>query len=314
MLAEFVTDDRSWTRDSLSAVSPIRFSESCLKRLLGFVQDHSVTSEVITDMVVVPSLSDCHEGVARALDALETGPGFELLEGSPVEESSVHDLTMIYWSMGQLLGEPFGQNVRGTLLYDVRDEGDKVASGARFSTTKAATSFHTDASFHPRPPDYAGLLCLRVAKRGGTSQLASAYSIHNRLMATEPDLLRVLYDSFVFDRRGEYEPGDSATSEASVFSWDGAELTVRYLDLYIREGHRLAERRLTKEQQSALRAIENLCSDPALQVECGLEPGQMLVVNNHWIMHNRTSFEDHHDPTLRRHLLRLWLSRRRVQP
>ena len=229
MLAEFVTDDCSWTRDSLSAVSPIRFSESCLKRLLGFVQDHSVTSEVITDMVVVPSL-------------------------------------------------------------------------------------HTDASFHPRPPDYAGLLCLRVAKRGGTSQLASAYSIHNRLMATEPDLLRVLYDSFVFDRRGEYEPGDSATSEASVFSWDGAELTVRYLDLYIREGHRLAERRLTKEQQSALRAIENLCSDPALQVEFGLGPGQMLFVNNHWILHNRTSFEDHHDPTLRRHLLRLWLSRRPVQP
>ena len=197
-------------------------------------------------------------------------------------------------------------------LFDVRDEGGEVANGARFSTTKAETSFHTDASFHPRLPDYAGLLCLRVAKRGGSSQLVSAYSIHNRLLATQPDLLGVLYQSFLFDRRGEHEQGDSSTSEAPVFSWDGAELTVRYLDLYIREGHRLAGRSLTEEQQSALRAMENLCSDPALQFELGLEPGQMLFVNNRWLLHNRTSFEDHRDPTLRRHLVRLWLSRRQT--
>ena len=140
----------------------------------------------------------------------------------------------------------------------------------------------------------------------------SAYSIHNRLLATQPDLLGVLYQSFLFDRRGEHEQGDSSTSEAPVFSWDGAELTVRYLDLYIREGHRLAGRSLTEEQQSALRAMENLCSDPALQFELGLEPGQMLFVNNRWLLHNRTSFEDHRDPTLRRHLVRLWLSRRQT--
>lgn len=33
----------------------------------------------------------------------------------------------------------------------------------------------------------------------------------------------------------------------------------------------------------------------------------MLVTNNRWILHNRTAFEDHAEPELRRHYVRLWL-------
>ena len=310
MLTEYVTDDRSWTRDFLKAPGLTRFSERCLKRLAGLGGDSSARSEAITEVVIDPLISDCHSAVTPVLSALESGPGFAVVEGVPTDQSSVHELKLIYWSVGQLFGEPFPQKVRGTLLYDVRDEGDDVASGARFSTTKAESSFHTDASFHPRLPDYVGLLCLRTAKRGGSSQLVSAYSIHNMLLATQPDLLRVLYDPFLFDRRGEHERRESATTEAPMFVWDGAELTVRYLDLYIREGHRLAGRNLTEDQRLALGAMKDLCADSSLQFEFNLEPGQMLFVNNHWILHNRTSFEDHSGPELRRHLMRLWLSRR----
>ena len=49
--------------------------------------------------------------------------------------------------IGQLLGEPIAQNVQGTLLYDVRDSGQDVARGARFSVTNYESSFHTDNSF-----------------------------------------------------------------------------------------------------------------------------------------------------------------------
>ncbi|UCH25841.1 MAG: TauD/TfdA family dioxygenase [Trueperaceae bacterium] len=41
-----------------------------------------------------------------------------------------------------------------------------------------------------------------------------------------------------------------------------------------------------------------------------LEPGQMMFVNNRWILHNRTAFEDFAEPERRRHYVRLWLSRR----
>ena len=50
------------------------------------------------------------------------------------KELSQREAVALYWLYGQLLGEPFAQNVQGTLLYDVRDTGQDVASGARFST------------------------------------------------------------------------------------------------------------------------------------------------------------------------------------
>jgi hypothetical protein len=47
--------------------------------------------------------------------------------------------------IGHLLGRPVEQNVQGTVLYDVRDTGQDVRYGARFSVTNAESSFHTDS-------------------------------------------------------------------------------------------------------------------------------------------------------------------------
>ena len=49
---------------------------------------------------------------------------------------------------------------------------------------------------------------------------------------------------------------------------------------------------------------------PELRAEFALEPGQVYFINNRWILHNRTAFEDHPEPERRRHLVRLWLEGR----
>jgi hypothetical protein len=35
----------------------------------------------------------------------------------------------------------------------------------------------------------------------------------------------------------------------------------------------------------------------------------MFFINNRWLLHNRTAFEDDPEPARRRHLVRLWLRR-----
>src|SRR5205823_5893125 len=67
---------------------------------------------------------------------LETGRGFVVLQGLP-EGYGPQERQAAYWLVGQLLGQPFAQNVQGTLLYDVRDTGQDVRYGARFSVTNA---------------------------------------------------------------------------------------------------------------------------------------------------------------------------------
>jgi hypothetical protein len=39
-----------------------------------------------------------------------------------------------------------------------------------------------------------------------------------------------------------------------------------------------------------------------------LEPGDIQLVHNHTILHDRTAFEDYPEPERKRHLLRLWLA------
>ena len=38
-----------------------------------------------------------------------------------------------------------------------------------------------------------------------------------------------------------------------------------------------------------------------------LERGEAALFNNCAVLHNRTAFEDHDEPHLKRHLMRLWL-------
>src|SRR5262249_35030045 len=84
---------------------------------------------------------------AAARHDLERGRGFVILDRLPLDDYSIHEVTGLYWLIGQYLGEPIEQNVQGALLYDVWDTDQDIASGARFSVTRYESSFHTDNSF-----------------------------------------------------------------------------------------------------------------------------------------------------------------------
>jgi alpha-ketoglutarate-dependent taurine dioxygenase len=242
-------------------------------------------------------------------EALESGRGFAVIEGVPLERYSLAEMQTIYWLVGQFLGNPFTQNVQGTLLYDVRDTGQDLAKGARFSVTNYESSFHTDNSFGETVLDYVGLLCLKTAKVGGLSQIASAYSVHNALLREYPEQLALLYQPFHVDRRGGVTEGQSPTAQIPIFAWDGRELTIRYLRYWIEVGQEKAGQPLTPSQVQALDVLDEVLKRPELRGEFMLKPGDMFFINNRWIFHNRTAFEDYPELERRRHLVRLWLQR-----
>jgi alpha-ketoglutarate-dependent taurine dioxygenase len=61
-------------------------------------------------------------------------------------------------------------------------------------------------------------------------------------------------------------------------------------------------------QLAAMAALDELNNDPDYVLTMDLRPGDMQFLNNHVTMHSRTEYQDHPDPTLRRDLIRLWLS------
>ena len=313
MLTEEVSDARAWRLSTVddTAAWCYPLTENCLsslKRVIGEVQHRY---QAVTEFSYPDSSSDgCGECLQPVLNTLNSGRGFAIVERVPVEQCSVEEALSMYWMIGQFLGIPIEQNIEGTLLYNVRDTGQNVAQGARFSVTNAESSFHNDNSFGNPLPDLVGLLCLHTAKSGGQSQLISGYALHNELLKNHPDVVTTLYQLFCFDRRGQFKVGEPPTSQFPIFQWSMGELTVRYLHYYIQVGHERAGKTLNSDQQKALEVVEELLQRPDFRVGFNLQPGQMLFTNNRWILHNRTAFEDYPDSERRRHYVRLWLQRR----
>jgi alpha-ketoglutarate-dependent taurine dioxygenase len=249
----------------------------------------------------------CEADFQPVLHSLERGRGFAMVTGLPPERYFAADLQILYWLVGQLLGRPAEQNTQGTLLYDVRDTGQDVRSGARFSVTNAESSFHTDNSFGSEVVDYVGLLCLQTARAGGRSQVVSGHAVYRRLLERHPDVLESLGRPFHIDRRGGVAPGEGPTAQFPIVQVDGPELIFRYLRFWIEAGHEKAGKPLTPAQVRALNVLDAVLADPEFRVEFPLNPGEMFFINNRWILHNRTAFEDHPEPQRRRHLVRLWL-------
>jgi alpha-ketoglutarate-dependent taurine dioxygenase len=296
---------QAWRRDTLA---PDSWYETLPDRLLDALTDLQRPPDDPTAVRMPQAVRDlARDALGSAAQALE-GRGFVVIE-APRRGLDDRQLTLLYWLVGQALGTPVVQNVQGTLLYDVRDTGQDVRHGARFSVTSAESSFHTDASFFDNVVDYVGLLCLRPARAGGLSQLVDGRAVYEELSARHPEALAVLAQPFHVDRRGGARPGEAPTALYPVLGRDGAGLVYRYLRYWIEAGHDRAGVPLTAAQRQALEALDGVLAEPALRVEFFLRPGEMFFVNNRWLLHNRTAFDDFDEPQRRRHLVRLWLAR-----
>ena len=189
--------------------------------------------------------------LAPAADALENGRGFAIVDGPAEQSLSLETQLATYWLIGQIFGEPVTQNVEGVRLYDVRDTGQSLSQGARFSVTNYESTFHTDASFEDGVVDYVGLLCVQTAKSGGLSQLVSGISAAAELAQADPAALEVLARPFHVDRRGGVRPGEPPTTQRPVLERRGDEILYRYLRTWIEAGHQKASVPLTSEQVRA---------------------------------------------------------------
>jgi alpha-ketoglutarate-dependent taurine dioxygenase len=304
-------DRRIWSRDTIDPPANWRrqIPQACLAlidpcRTQSSISDRSAWLRELPSSFVEAMRSEL-EPVRKEL---EQGRGFVILTG--LEESwSAKDMEFAYWNLGCGLGTPVAQNVSGVLLYDVRDTGQDVRRGARFSVTNAESSFHTDNSFGEQVADYVGLLCLQPAKAGGLSQMVNGFRVIEELSKRAPEDLAQLQQEFHFDRRGGIGPGEEPTAIFPVLTRNRGAWVCRYLRYWIEAGHEKASQPLTVMQVRALDALDEVLRMPELRVEFELRKGDMYFLNNRWIFHNRTAFEDFAAPERRRHLVRLWLQK-----
>ncbi len=232
------------------------------------------------------------------------GRGFVLIKGLPVESWTRREAAIAFLVIGVQLGALRMQNAAGHLLGHVRDLGRSSDDpNTRIYQTRERQTFHTDSC------DVVGLMCLRTAKSGGLSSLVSSTAIFNEMRRRRPDLLRVLMQPIETDRRGETPAGSKPYFNIPVFNYHAGLVSAIYQRQYIESARRFPEvPPLTPLQIEALDLFDELANDPKLHLLMELEPGDIQLVHNHTILHDRTAFEDFPELERKRHLLRLWLA------
>jgi hypothetical protein len=256
-------------------------------------------------------LGEFGDRLDRVLQALLHGRGFILLRGLPLERYSKQQAALAYLGIGAYLGKFRSQNARGHLLGHVRDTGADISdAGTRYYQTNRQLEFHTDSA------DIVGLLCLRPAKHGGESLIASSVTIYNEMNSQFPELVEALFNPYPTDRRGEVPEGMQAWFDLPVFNWYADQLSTIYVGQYIRTAQASfpAARRLTELEFQAIAKLDELANDPRIHLKMDFRMGDMQFLHNHQILHSRTDFEDWEAPEQRRHLYRLWLAPENARP
>ncbi|KAK3680898.1 hypothetical protein B0T22DRAFT_388678 [Podospora appendiculata] len=240
--------------------------------------------------------------VGIAVD-IHRGKGFAVIRGLDPEAYSAEDNALIFLGISSYIGAKRGrQDEDGNMMMHIRDAKlSKTVQGDRpIRYSSRASTFHTDTF-----SDILALQARSCAAEGGRNILASSSTIYNKLMASYPHLRELLAQPiWPFDSRGK------------LF-----ECSTRPL-LYQHGGHTILNfarepllglsgiprtaglNSLTQVQRDALDVLEQLATEAQLVVDA--QPGDLLFVNNHGLLHSREAFVDTAEATAR-YLVRMWL-------
>ncbi len=246
--------------------------------------------------------------LARIRRELKDGLGLALIRGLPAPDMPEAESAAIFWGIGRHLGEAISNNPDGDLIGHVHDTGKSYDDpNVRGYQTAVTMDYHCDQA------ELVALFCLRTAKEGGLSKVASSVAVYNTLLSLRPDLVEALMQPLCWTKHGEADPAQQPWYESPVFAFKDGLLCTAFGPKHIEKGHALpGAPALTHAQAEGLRLAEEIAEAQHLSME--LRPGDIQILNNEVMLHTRTGFTDWPEPARRRHLWRLWLAAPDIRP
>jgi len=173
--------------------------------------------------------------------------------------------------------------------------------------TREAMDYHCDQS------DIVALICIRSARVGGKSRVASSVAMYNTLLKRYPEYAEALTKPLYWTKHGEHPPGDLPWYQSAVFNFLDGRLCTSFGPKHIIKGHNLPDiPALTDVQREAIDMAEKIAHEQ--RCDMVLEPGDIQFLNNYVALHTRSAYEDFDAPEKRRLLWRLWLMNNDLRP
>jgi hypothetical protein len=250
-------------------------------------------------------------------EELENGRGFGVIRGIPVAKYTEESCKILSWGLCTYLGTIIPQSRQGDWINHVIDLTDVT------STTKPdlvhivnrrelrANHEGGELRWHTDSTDMIALFCLKAARIGGASRLASSAQVHNLILEDNPACLRALYDGYYYlslaDDNHSETPSLSA-ERVPVYRRTGKSVSFYYIPQVVERAIDRAHVSYSAVESEARELIQSAANTNGVPLEFTLEPGDLEVINNRIVMHAREEYEDYPDIDRRRHLLRLWMA------
>ncbi len=238
---------------------------------------------------------------------LKAAPGFVLIKSGAL--FSNEELRYIYAFCCRRLGL---LNNRYGYFFDVVDQGlDYTKQAIPVSKTRASTGYHTDSTAKEYLPDVVGLLCLSPGAIGGDSLLTNAANLYKHLLQNYSYTLEAMQAPII---RDVITPGTENSVEAimqnafPIFSFPNEGFTFRYMRYWIESAYEKTGQNISKELMKGIEETDCYFSSPQNYLQFKLERGDMLLLNNRFICHNRTAFENNALGSTPRTLVRSWIN------
>jgi hypothetical protein len=258
-----------------------------------------VLPEITRERFPLPQLASRLNGVGAQL---QSGRGFALLHGFPVDGYAYADLEKMYWGLCSHIGIGVTQNSEAGFIHYVTDGTLRPNQGTRGVGLPKETVLHVDLS------DVASLLCARQAPDDPPSRVASSTTTYNEILRRRPDLLPRLYAGFEWDRMGEHDAAESATSgyRVPLFSATNGFVSCQYNRHWIASANERNQSPLLKQDIEALDLIDEIAR--ATCFEFPFHQGDIQFCNNYTVMHGRAAHEVVVEEERKRVLLRIWMN------
>ena len=294
----------SWkTPDSIQKLDLSGKSIMALARVASATTDENFFKVRATD------LPECVEVVAEIKKGIFSSSGAVLLHRFPVECYSIAVSRRAAGILSNLISPLMPQDIKGTMLYDLVDDGPDKSNTTRSSITNVEEPFHTDGTWLEEPPHVIGLFCLKQAEHGGFSRMSSIQKTLLALFDEDPsrsDLLTT--HNAYWNKMGQFAGDEQAFSEHPVIEYTGTGTLIRHYADYVRTGHELAGVLINDELSVLLNLIDQRLVDKTCE-PFRLESGELQFINNWSVAHAQAKFSGDrigNDSPPVRHLVRLW--------
>lgn len=169
---------------------------------------------------------------------------------------------------------------------DLRTDNTTNANTDQLGYTDAAIELHTDQPFLKRPPRYQMLQSIRAADEGGDSLIADALAAFRYLESIDAEAAELVRSTPIRFHRKQRSFEAQVVAPLVTIGDGGFQVRASYFTM---APHRLPFERMAAWYRAYDRFVR-LVRDRRYRYELRLEPGDVLLYDNHRVLHGRTAF------------------------